>query len=91
MSKAADDFDVVVIGAGAAGLAAAAHLSRHRKSVCILEARERVGGRIHSIRPRGNAFPLELGAEFIHGESPAIFVSCCENIRICLSVRPTQP
>jgi monoamine oxidase len=73
MSKAADDFDVVVIGAGAAGLAAAAHLSRHRKSICILEARERVGGRIYSVRPRGNAFPLELGAEFIHGESQAVF------------------
>lgn len=73
MSKAADDFDVVVIGAGAAGLAAAAHLCRHRKSVGILEARERVGGRIYSIRPRGNAFPLELGAEFIHGESEAVF------------------
>jgi monoamine oxidase len=73
MSKAGDDFDVVVIGAGAAGLAAAAHLSRHRKSVCVLEARERVGGRIFSIRPRGNPFPLELGAEFIHGESEAVF------------------
>jgi monoamine oxidase len=73
MSKTADDFDVVVIGAGAAGLAAASHLSRHRKSVCILEARERVGGRIFSIRPRGNPFALELGAEFIHGESEAVF------------------
>lgn len=73
MSKARDDFDVVVIGAGAAGLAAAAQLSRHRKSVCVLEARERVGGRIFSIRPRGNAFALELGAEFIHGESAAVF------------------
>jgi len=73
MSKATDEFDVVVIGAGAAGMAAAAHLSRHRKSVCILEARERVGGRIFSVRPRGNAFPLELGAEFIHGESEAVF------------------
>jgi monoamine oxidase len=73
MSKATDDFDVVVIGAGAAGLAAAAHLGRHRKSVCILEARERVGGRIYSVRPSGTAFPLELGAEFIHGESEAVF------------------
>ncbi|MET0535539.1 MAG: NAD(P)/FAD-dependent oxidoreductase [Steroidobacter sp.] len=73
MSKAADEFDVIVIGAGAAGMAAAAHLSRHHKSVCILEARERVGGRIFTIRPRGNAFPLELGAEFIHGESEAVF------------------
>lgn len=73
MSKNGDDCDVVVIGAGAAGLAAAAHLSRHHKSVCILEARERAGGRIYTIRPSGNSVPLELGAEFIHGESEAVF------------------
>ena len=82
MSRAADDFDVVVIGAGAAGLAAAAHLARRRKAVCILEARERVGGRILSIRPRGNPFPLELGAEFIHGESGAVF----EQLRLARDV-----
>lgn len=73
MSKAADEFDVVVIGAGAAGLAAATQLSRHGKAVCILEARERVGGRIFTVRPQGSAVPLELGAEFIHGESPSVF------------------
>jgi monoamine oxidase len=71
--KRPDEFDVVVIGAGAAGLAAAAQLSRQGKSVCILEARERVGGRILSLRPAGVAMPLELGAEFIHGESPSVF------------------
>lgn len=73
MSRAADEYDVIVVGAGAAGLAAAAHLSRNGKSVCILEARERIGGRILTARPRGSVVPLELGAEFIHGESPAVF------------------
>lgn len=73
MSKAVDEYDVIVVGAGAAGLAAAAHLSRNGKSVCILEARERVGGRIFTVRPHGSVVPLELGAEFIHGESPAVF------------------
>jgi monoamine oxidase len=73
MSKAKDEYDVIVVGAGAAGLAAAAHLSRSGKSVCVLEARDRIGGRILTVRPRGAAIPLELGAEFIHGESPAIF------------------
>lgn len=73
MSNAADEYDVIVVGAGAAGLAAAAHLSRNGKSVCILEARERIGGRILTARPRGSVVPLELGAEFIHGESPAVF------------------
>lgn len=73
MSRANDEYDVIVVGAGAAGLAAAAHLSRNGKSVCVLEARDRIGGRILTVRPRGAAIPLELGAEFIHGESPAIF------------------
>lgn len=73
MSRAKDEYDVIVVGAGAAGLAAAAHLSRNGKSVCVLEARDRIGGRILTVRPRGAAIPLELGAEFIHGESPAIF------------------
>src|SRR5262245_32801924 len=73
MSKINNEYDVIVVGAGAAGLAAAAHLSRNGKSVCVLEARDRIGGRILSMRPRGAAVPLGLGAEFIHGESPSIF------------------
>jgi monoamine oxidase len=71
--SSADEYDIIVVGAGAAGLAAAAHLSRNGKSVCVLEARDRIGGRVLTVRPRGAAIPLELGAEFIHGESPSIF------------------
>ena len=58
---------VLVIGAGAAGLAAARRLSDHGVPVTVLEARDRVGGRIltaHALAP----FPVELGAEFIHGD-----------------------
>jgi monoamine oxidase len=73
MSRVVDEYDVIVVGAGAAGMAAAAHLSRHGKSVCVLEARDRIGGRIFTVRPPGSGVPLELGAEFIHGESPAVF------------------
>ncbi|GAC1429955.1 MAG: hypothetical protein NVSMB68_02170 [Thermoanaerobaculia bacterium] len=42
-------FDVVVIGAGAAGLSAARELSGAGHRVCVVEARERVGGRIHTL------------------------------------------
>ena len=60
---------MIVIGAGAAGLAAAAALVRAGRSVLILEARDRVGGRCWTRRMPGLDIPVELGAEFIHGEA----------------------
>jgi monoamine oxidase len=64
------DCDVIVIGAGAAGLMAAAELLEAGRRVTLLEARDRVGGRIWTRREPGVAVPLELGAEFIHGHAP---------------------
>jgi monoamine oxidase len=66
-------YDVAIIGAGAAGLAAARALSGAGKRVCILEARERTGGRVHSLHLPDLPLPIELGAEFIHGESATTF------------------
>lgn len=71
MPHSASHFDVAVIGAGAAGLAAAAELAAQNLSVCVLEARDRLGGRIYTVREPEVPVPLELGAEFIHGR-PAI-------------------
>lgn len=65
--------DVIVIGAGAAGLAAAAELARAGRSVLIVEARDRIGGRCHTRRLPGIPAPVELGAEFIHGRPEATF------------------
>ena len=62
-------YDVIVIGAGAAGLAAADVLSRAGRSVLVLEGRDRVGGRVWTRRMAGLALPVELGAEFLHGEA----------------------
>jgi monoamine oxidase len=62
--------DVVIIGAGAAGLAAARDLAEHGVSTVVLEARDRLGGRIHTIRDPATTTPIELGAEFLHGEAP---------------------
>ncbi|MGL4405566.1 MAG: FAD-dependent oxidoreductase [Notoacmeibacter sp.] len=61
----AQNFDVIVIGAGMAGLSAARKLSEAGKSVVVLEARDRIGGRIHTDRSLG--FAAELGANWIHG------------------------
>jgi monoamine oxidase len=60
-----------VIGAGAAGLSAAAQLAQAGCSVLVLEARDRIGGRILTRSDADLTFPLELGAEFIHGDAPA--------------------
>lgn len=66
------DADVVVVGAGAAGLVAARELVRGGLSVIVLEARERIGGRIFT-RLHGSGLPIELGAEFVHGKPAEIF------------------
>jgi monoamine oxidase len=58
---------VAVIGAGAAGLAAARRLQERGVNYLLLEARDRVGGRAYTIRTHDDSFPVEFGAEFIHG------------------------
>ena len=62
-----EEADVVIIGAGAAGLAAARELSIAQLKVIVLEARDRIGGRINTHFDR---WPIELGAEFVHGKPP---------------------
>src|SRR5438046_2551599 len=66
-------FDVAIIGAGAAGLSAAQRLSAAGQSVIVLEARDRAGGRIHTLRDPLFPLPVELGAEFIHGRDSQTF------------------
>jgi monoamine oxidase len=56
---------VVVVGAGMAGLTAAARLAEAGAEVIVLEARDRIGGRIFTDRSLG--VPVEHGANFIHG------------------------
>ena len=65
--------DVLIIGAGVAGLAAAGDLVRAGYRVTILEARDRIGGRILTARDRRLAVPAELGAEFVHGRPPELW------------------
>lgn len=63
-----DGARTIVIGAGLAGLAAARALAGAGHTVTVLEARDRTGGRVHSIRTPGLDAPIELGAEWIAGE-----------------------
>jgi polyamine oxidase len=59
------DETVVVIGAGMAGLAAAANLAKRGLKVVVLESRRRIGGRMKTDRSFGCA--VDLGASWIHG------------------------
>lgn len=61
---------VIVVGAGVAGLVAAKDISAKGYRVIILEAGERVGGRIHTLTNDTFLYPVEAGAEFIHGNLP---------------------
>jgi monoamine oxidase len=63
------DADAIVIGAGAAGLAAARSLAGRSLRVILLEARDRTGGRVWSVPSERAAAAAELGAEFIHGRA----------------------
>jgi len=69
-ARADRDADVVVVGAGVAGLEAAQRLVRARLSVLVLEARPRTGGRIDTQRLSSWPAQIEAGAEFVHGRPP---------------------
>lgn len=60
-----EEFDTIVVGAGVAGLSAARLLARTGRRVVVLEARDRVGGRVHTDRSGGEA--TDRGASWIHG------------------------
>jgi len=64
--------DVLVLGAGMAGLAAARALAERGVGVTVLEAKDRVGGRVLSRVAEGGGV-VELGAEFVHGRAPELW------------------
>jgi monoamine oxidase len=65
------NIDVLIVGAGAAGLAAWRRLHSAGLEVTVVEARERIGGRI--LTDHSTPTPVELGAEFVHGKSKALW------------------
>jgi monoamine oxidase len=73
MASRSEPDDVIVIGGGISGLAAARGISRAGFRVILIEARARMGGRIHTQRPKESPRPIEMGAEFIHGGNPDLW------------------
>ncbi|MFL5581030.1 MAG: flavin monoamine oxidase family protein [Gemmatimonadaceae bacterium] len=72
MTRGKVDTDVVVVGAGVAGLAAARALREGGLEVRVLEARDRIGGRVLTLRDPRCPAPVELGAEFVHGAGSSL-------------------
>jgi monoamine oxidase len=61
---------VLIVGGGISGLAAAVQLQRLGYKIVLLESKDQLGGRVRTIQER--PFPIELGAEFVHGSNPSL-------------------
>jgi monoamine oxidase len=88
MANLASEVDVAVIGAGAAGIAAARRLAEaKRASFVVLEARDRPGGRVWTCDPAG--FLIDLGGEFLHSADRNILTPVAE--RLGFTIQRRQP
>ncbi|MDQ6609420.1 MAG: FAD-dependent oxidoreductase [Bacteroidota bacterium] len=74
---------IIVIGAGFAGLSAAQYLKKKRMKVTVLEARSRIGGRVHSFNIPNENLVVELGAEWV-GKSHERIISLCDEFKLDL-------
>jgi len=84
-----DHADIAIIGAGAAGIAAALKLSETKLDIVLLEARDRLGGRAHTIRtPDG--VPLDLGCEWLHSANRNALAAPIERVGFTLDRRPPR-
>jgi monoamine oxidase len=80
--------DVVVVGAGLAGLAAARDLVRGGADLLVLEARDRVGGRVEQVSVDGGR-PVQLGGEMI-GEAHTAYLGLVEELGLTLDSTYTE-
>ena len=80
------EVEVCVVGAGAAGLAAARRLRAGGADVLVLEARDRVGGRAHTLAP--DAGPIDLGCEWLHSADSNPWTHVAERLGFAIDRTP---
>lgn len=83
------DYTVVVVGAGASGLYAGWYLQERGFNVKVLEASDRVGGRVRSLSGFAD-FDIELGAEMIHGNNSEWYRIATEQVKAKLNDAPKE-
>jgi len=89
MAGPQSEVDVAVVGAGAAGIGAARRLVESSSvSVLVLEARNRVAGRVHTVEPAG--FPLDRGAEWLHSADRNPLSPIARNLGFRIHCRPPE-
>ena len=79
MTSLPSSVDVAIIGAGAAGLGAANALKNSGLSVLVLEARDRVGGRAHTIMASPDV-TFDVGCGWLHSADQNSFVKIAEEL-----------
>lgn len=88
------EVDIAIIGAGAAGLAAARRLENANLSLLIIEGRNRIGGRAHTVMAGrdclGHAIHFDLGCGWLHSADRNAFVGIAEDLGIALD-KSTPP
>jgi monoamine oxidase len=82
-----DRFDVVVVGAGAAGIAALRRLGEAGVDAVALEARDRVGGRAHTVTTSAG-FPVDCGAGWVHSADENVLARPIEQAGFTLDRTP---
>lgn len=83
---AGESWDVIVVGAGISGLRAGSWLKKQGYEVLVLEARERVGGRVWTDSSLG--FPIDLGASWIHESRGNPITALCQEANIKTVIDP---
>lgn len=82
------DYDVVIVGAGAAGIGAARRLAGSGLSVAVVEASARVGGRAWTLGVAG--MPLDLGCGWLHSAERNPWVGIAESAGFAIDRSPTS-